>query len=58
LTKDEDFAERCIHTPNFPVIVWLRIGTATNPRLLNWFMPVLPAVLERLDAGDRLVEVR
>lgn len=58
LTKDEDFAERCIHTSNSPVIVWLRIGNATNPRLLEWFMPVLPAVLERLVADDRLIEVR
>jgi predicted nuclease of predicted toxin-antitoxin system len=58
LTKDEDFAERCIHTQNSPVIVWMRIGNATNPRLLEWFLPVLPAVLQRLEAGDRLIEVR
>ncbi len=40
------------------VIVCLRIGNATNPQLLNWLMPLWPAVLKRLDAGDRLIEVR
>lgn len=58
VTKDEDFAERCLHTANPPVVVWLRIGNATNPTLLQWFMPMLPAVLARLAAGDKLIEVR
>jgi predicted nuclease of predicted toxin-antitoxin system len=45
LTKDKDFAERCLRNKNAPVVVWLRIGNATNPTLLNWFMPMLPQVL-------------
>lgn len=58
LTKDEDFAERCLCNVNSPVIVWLRIGNATNPVLLGWFLPLLPAVLTRIRAGDKLIEVR
>ena len=58
ITKDEDFAERCLHASNPPVVVWLRIGNATNPTLFQWFMPLLPAVLARLTAGDKLIEVR
>ena len=58
VTKDEDFAERCMASPQAPVVVWLRIGNATNPELLGWFMPKLSAVLARLQAGDRLIEVR
>ena len=58
LTKDEDFAERCLCTQNPPVVVWLRIGNATNPVLLGWLLPLLPAVLLRIQAGDRLIEVR
>jgi len=58
LTKDEDFAERCMASPQAPVVVWLRIGNATNPELLGWFMPKFSAVLARLQAGDRLIEVR
>ena len=58
LTKDEDFAERCLRTPTPPVVIWLRIGNATNPVLVEWLMPVLPTVLARIENGDRLIEVR
>jgi len=58
LTKDEDFAERCLCSENPPVVVWLRIGNATNPALLEWFLQLLPAVELRIQAGDRLIELR
>ena len=58
LTKDEDFAERCLCSQNPPVVIWLRIGNATNPVLLGWFLPLLPAVLTRIQTGDKLIEVR
>jgi predicted nuclease of predicted toxin-antitoxin system len=58
LTKDEDFAERCMAGNNAPVIIWLRIGNATNPELLAWFMPLWPSMLARVEAGDRCIEVR
>ena len=58
LTKDEDFAERCLRSQNPPVVVWLRIGNATNPVLLGWFMPLLPTVVTRIQGGDTLIEVR
>lgn len=58
LTKDADFAERCLRTTGAPVVVWLRIGNATNPTLLNWFMPMLPQMLASLRAGDKLIEIR
>lgn len=58
VTKDEDFAERSLSSKMPPVIVWLRIGNATNPTLLAWLSPLLPAILQRMEAGDRLIEVR
>ena len=58
ITKDDDFVERFRRLPNGPVIVWLRIGNACNRVLLAWFMPSLPALVQRIDAGDRLIEVR
>lgn len=58
LTKDEDFAERCLRSQNPPIVIWLRIGNATNPVLLGWLMPILPTVLARIASGDRLIEVR
>ena len=58
LTKDEDFVARCIAQADAPAVVWLRIGNCTNAVLLAWLEPLLPDLVARLDAGDRLVEVR
>ena len=58
LTKDEDFAERGLRSEPAPVVSWLRIGNATNPVLLGWFLPMVPAVVARIERGDRLIEVR
>lgn len=58
LTKDEDFAERSLCSPNPPVVIWLRIGNATNASLRSWLLPLLPAIMQRLRAGDTLIEVR
>jgi predicted nuclease of predicted toxin-antitoxin system len=58
VTKDEDFAERTARTTSGPVIIWLRIGNATNRALLQWLEPRWAEITAHLDAGDRLIEVR
>ncbi len=58
ITKDEDFAERVTRTPTGPVIVWLRIGNATNRVLLQWLEPRWAEIVELLNADNRLIEVR
>ncbi|MDA2928215.1 DUF5615 family PIN-like protein [Acidobacteria bacterium AH-259-G07] len=58
LTKDEDFAERAGRDPHSPVIVWLRVGNATNRALLAWLQPRWSEVIELLHSGNRLIEVR
>ena len=58
LTKDEDFAVRAGHDPSCPVIIWLRIGNATNRALLQWLEPRWPQIVTLLDAGHHLIEVR
>ena len=58
VTKDEDFAERTARTANGPVIVWLRLGNATNRALLQWLTPRWAQITSLLDAGNRLIEVR
>ena len=58
LTKDEDFVEHYRRRDGGPIIVWLRIGNASKKALLAWFMPLLPAILDRIHAGDRLIELR
>lgn len=58
VTKDEDFVERFRRQGEGPPIVWLRIGNASSQALLIWFRSNSPAVLKRIQAGDRLIEVR
>lgn len=58
ITNDEDFAERARQTNNAPVIVWLRIGNASNRALQRWFMPQLPQILEWIEQGVRVLEIR
>jgi len=58
VTKDEDFAERTNRTSSGPPIVWLRIGNSTNRTLISWLEPRWPTVVQLLNDGDRLVEVR
>jgi predicted nuclease of predicted toxin-antitoxin system len=58
VTKDEDFAERCLHASHAPVVVWLRVGNATNDALLRWFLPLLSTIDARLLAGEKLIEIR
>lgn len=58
VTKDEDFAERTARTNAGPVIVWLRVGNSTNRALMKWLTPRWSEIIELLDAGNRLVEVR
>ena len=58
VTKDEDFVERCLGRPGAPAVVWLRIGNCTNRVLFAWLEPLLPEITRRLEAGDRLLEVR
>ena len=57
VTKDEDFATRASRTAVTPVIVWLRLGNATNRALLAWLQPRWPGVLQLLKQGHRLIEV-
>jgi predicted nuclease of predicted toxin-antitoxin system len=58
ITKDDNFVDRWRRSAQGPAVVWLRIGNSANAVLLGWFMPILPAVVVRLQNGDRLIEVR
>jgi predicted nuclease of predicted toxin-antitoxin system len=58
VTKDEDFVDRFRRQASGPVIVWLRIGNAGNAALLGWYLPVLPAIVSRIQSGDRFIEIR
>jgi len=58
ITKDEDFMERLRRRREGPAIVWLRIGNAANAVLLASFMPLLKTVVDRLESGEKLIEIR
>jgi predicted nuclease of predicted toxin-antitoxin system len=58
LTKDEDFVDMFRRRASGPPIIWLRIGNSSTRALLAWLMPLFPAVLDRLEAGDLLIEIR
>jgi predicted nuclease of predicted toxin-antitoxin system len=58
VTKDEDFPTRAQRTDHSPVIVWLRIGNSSKQVLRHWFMPGLPQVLDLIEQGVRVVEIR
>jgi predicted nuclease of predicted toxin-antitoxin system len=58
LTKDEDFADRARRSRQSPVIVWLRVGNASNRALRLWLAPQLPQIITWIEEGNRLIEVR
>jgi predicted nuclease of predicted toxin-antitoxin system len=56
VTKDGDFA--ALPMPDRLRIVWLRLGNATNRRLIDWLEPRWNDIELALNAGDTLVEVQ
>jgi len=57
VTKDEDFALRAVLASEHASVVWLRLGNATNSQLRRWLEPLLPEIVRRLQAGEKLIEV-
>ena len=58
ITKDEDFAARAAREATAPVIVWLRIGNATNHVLIQWLEPHWTQIVSLLNDGHQLIEAR
>jgi len=59
VTKDGDFAARRILEPDGPPpIVWVRLPNMRTPWLLARMVEPLPRMVELLERGDLLVEVR
>lgn len=57
ITKDEEFAALTNSRSDGPAIVWLRIGNASSAALWRALEPLLPAVIEALENGERLIEI-
>ena len=58
ITKDVDFLTlvRAIDTP--PQLVWIRVGNVTNAALKTLLDRVLCELVQALEAGEMIVEVR
>jgi predicted nuclease of predicted toxin-antitoxin system len=58
VSKDDDFlhlANRLNETGKF---VWVRLGNCRKPALLERFHAQLPRIVEAIDEGDHIIELR
>jgi predicted nuclease of predicted toxin-antitoxin system len=57
LTKDSDFLDLlAVHGPP-PKVIWLTCGNTSNARLRVILKATLALAIERLDAGESMVEI-
>lgn len=58
ITKDVDFVARSRQGADGPCVVWLRLGNASNRALRDWLAPLLPGIVQMIEDGEKLIEVR
>jgi predicted nuclease of predicted toxin-antitoxin system len=57
VSKDEDFANMVLQVPTAKLI-WIRTGNCRKTFLLDLFRRMWPRILQRLENGDRAIEIR
>jgi predicted nuclease of predicted toxin-antitoxin system len=57
VSKDEDFATLAMLGDKPASVVWIRFGNATNAKLRDLLEPLLSEIVQRLAAGETLIEV-
>jgi predicted nuclease of predicted toxin-antitoxin system len=57
ITKDEDFSVKVLIGKCAIPIVWVRLGNCRNPVLQTAFESTLETLLERLESGEKLIEI-
>jgi predicted nuclease of predicted toxin-antitoxin system len=57
ITKDEDFSVLAALGLCAPPIIWVRLGNCRKSTLLLAFSSALDSILQRLAAGDKLIEL-
>ena len=58
LTKDEDFVELRERSAEACIVVWLRVGNATNAVLKRWLSRRWSLIEAAIERGDGVIEVR
>jgi predicted nuclease of predicted toxin-antitoxin system len=57
MSKDEDFAHMALKNSN-ACLIWVRVGNCRRVFWLDVFRRLWSNVLERLESGDRFIEIR
>lgn len=58
VTKDEDFSIMFAMRGEAPAVVWIRIGNTRKAALLTWFEPLIDRIVELVESGQTLIELR
>lgn len=58
VSKDEDFVTLQTIAPDGPALVWVRVGNTRRGALLEWFGRLFPSLVEALQRGEKLIEIR
>ncbi len=58
INKDEDFVDRWLMNEAPVGLIWIRKGNCSNRALPAWFEPLWPDTLNRLEHGERFIELR
>ena len=58
ITKDEDFISLSLQSGGENQVVWVRLGNCRTPALLAAFETAMPKLIQALQQGDHVVELR
>ena len=58
ISKDSDFVTLATLEENCPPVVWIRLGNTRRKALLEWFSPLFPKILDALEQGEKLIEIK
>ena len=58
VSKDQDFFELATRYRDSPPLVWVRLGNCRKLALIAGMEAVLPKLVEALQAGEKVIEVR
>jgi len=58
VSKDEDFFHLSGTDASGPPLIWVRLGNCRNPVLFAAFDRVLSQIIEAIDGGAKVVEIR
>jgi len=58
VSKDEDFLHLANLAAAGPAAVWVRLGNCRKGPLLDTFARILPEILNALQSGQKVVEIR